>query len=100
MSDYSEAYGPSELREKVAAVWGNYSNERTLISEIGELVIDEREKYSREKVLEALDRLENKVLLINCEPECDAVTHARHDGSWRTHTSMEQEIEAIRKELE
>lgn len=31
-----------------------------------------------------------------CEPDCDAVRHAHHQGTWDAHIKIEERIEALR----
>lgn len=51
----------------------------------------------KREVLGVLEEVYQNTLLIDCEPECTPVRHALHEGSWETHQSMLDAIDAIKK---
>ncbi len=47
------------------------------------------------RVLEAV----SMAVVEPCEPECDPVRHALHQGSWNAHLKIEAEIERLQAQL-
>lgn len=52
--------------------------------------------YVTRQVEGELERLSMKVVL-PCEPDCDDIRHALHQGSWNAHLVIEERLAALRQ---
>jgi len=55
------------------------------------------EASNKEAAVGALEDLSMDVVE-PCEPECDAVRHAKHEGSWNAHLIIEDRINTLKEE--
>jgi len=51
-------------------------------------------REDRKRLIEEI-RVKNFEYMEPCEPDCDAVRHARHEGSWAHYFKMDQYLEAL-----
>ena len=50
----------------------------------------------REAAIAELESLRSMEVVEQCEPDCDEVRHARHEGSWNAHLAVEARLATLK----
>lgn len=64
-----------------------------------DLVVKAAEDYKNAAILEVLERIEKANYLVEDKKNGENIDRACHNGSWLTWSTVQEEIEAIRKEI-
>jgi hypothetical protein len=93
---------PSKELEKYAiTAWisdgdGKQHTEQVVQLKIAESVLEQAVLDGR---IDELNYIKSQNVAIPCEPDCDEVRHARHEGAWEQHLEFDRDIDERIDEL-